>query len=64
MFAVKYCTRLKSTNPSSISMFMFVSCGLWVGVFVPSCGCVRFWLCPSSLISILLQFNKGAYINY
>jgi hypothetical protein len=52
---------LRDINPSSISMFTFVGCGLGFGV--PSCGCVGFWLSPGSMLIIVLQFNNGIYIN-
>jgi len=52
---------LRDINTSSISVFTFVGCGS--GFCVPSCGCVGFWLCLSSILIILLQLNKGVYIN-
>jgi hypothetical protein len=52
---------LKDINPSSISVFMFISCGL--GFFVPLHGYFGFWLDRISILIILLQFNKGVYIN-
>jgi hypothetical protein len=61
VFLKSHAIDLKDINPSSISVFMFISCGL--GFFVPLHGYFGFWLGPSSILIILLQFNKGVYIN-